>query len=103
MDFYSWKSASIFMLQFVQAALSNNIFAGLSFAKKKKETRKEKKDAKGFWTIMLTDWLKNFVPEFLTNQNLKPKLIVDYSPTFSRLVPSSGISWIYIHTKVLNG
>jgi len=49
--------------------------------KKKKETRKEKKDAKGFWTIMLTDWLKNFVPEFLTNQNLKPKLIVDYSPT----------------------
>ena len=92
------------MLQFVQAALSNNIFAGLSFAKKEKGNKKEKKDAKGFWTIMLTDWLKNFVPEFWTNQNLKPKLIVDYSPTFfSRLVPSSGISWIYIHTKVLNG
>lgn len=92
------------MLQFVQTALSNTIFAGLSLPTKKKEARKEKKDTKSFWTVMLTnecgvpvclacDWLNNFVPEFLTNQNLKPKLIVDYSPTFfSCLVPSSGIS-----------
>ena len=30
------------MLQFVQAALSNNIFAGLSFAKKEKGNKRRK-------------------------------------------------------------
>ena len=43
------------MLQFVQTALSNTIFAGLSLPKKIKEARKEKKDTKSFWTVMLTN------------------------------------------------
>ena len=93
------------MLQFVQVVLSNAIFVGLRFAKKR-EGKMPRVSGQScllmnvsFQFALPYDWLKHFVPFFFTYQNLKPKPIVDYSPTFfSRLVPSLGNSSIYIHT-----